>query len=235
MPVNMPGDQHLVPRFFVHSVKNDAKTTLEGRPIYDDMECVELRTPGDKLRVGVYPAIAHSHWTVDEHSKEQRRVTYAERFAQQYKAFKANEVQIQSGTPLDEAPFLTQGKRLELRALGVLTVEQLAHMEGPNLKNLGQGGRELKNQAQAYLDNASGSANATAMAKQIAALQAQIAELTGEKKPVDQFDGMEDEAIKAWIKEKSGAAPRGTPSRETLLRMAREYLAGQPELETVDE
>jgi hypothetical protein len=74
-------------------------------------------------------------------------VTYAEVYNEQYRKFKAGQQQTVSGTPLSEAPFLTEGKRRELRALNIHTVEQLAGLDGANLKTLGMGGREWKNQA----------------------------------------------------------------------------------------
>jgi hypothetical protein len=69
-----------------------------------------------------------------------------------------------------------EGKRRELKALGVNTVEQLASLDGTPLKQLGMGGREMKNQAQAYLDNAAGSADVTNLAAQVAALTQQLSE-----------------------------------------------------------
>ena len=36
------------------------------------------------------------------------------------------------------------------------------------------------------------------------------------------FDNMDDEQLKEYIKDKSGQRPRGTPTRETLLSMARD-------------
>ncbi|ESX44281.1 hypothetical protein X764_03720 [Mesorhizobium sp. LSHC440A00] len=63
-----------------------------------------------------------------------------------------------------------------MKALGVHTVEQLASLDGTPLKQLGMGGRELKNQAQAYLDNAAGSADIVNLAAQVAALTQQLAD-----------------------------------------------------------
>ena len=57
-------------------------------------------------------------------------VTYAERFARQYQQFKAQAAQTKSGTPLEYAPFLTEARRAELRALNIYTVEALAAIDG---------------------------------------------------------------------------------------------------------
>lgn len=234
-------NDRLVVKFRADKVKNEAKSKEAGRPIFDDMEMVEIRSAGDRNTVKVFPAHAQHRWTMNEDG-EQVVETYAMRWSEQYRRFKENRQQIQDGTPLSELPFLTEAKRSELRALSIHTAETLAVLDGVNLKALGPGGRELKNQAQAYLDNASGSANVTHMAAQIADLQAQIAALTGAgaaQPPVavepvadpeptseaDEFDDASDEELKTYIKAQTGTAPRGTPSHETLVRMAREASA----------
>jgi hypothetical protein len=132
-------DAQLVATFLLKGFQNDAKTTKAGRPIYDDIEICEIRVPGSR-EVKVFPATEFSHWG-DNIDGRQVKVTYAERFARQYRQFKEHAAQTKSGTPLEHAPFLTDGKRAELRALNVYTVEQLAEIEGAELKNLGTNGR----------------------------------------------------------------------------------------------
>lgn len=48
---------------------------------------------------------------------------------------------------------------------------------------------------------------------------------TGEQ--ASAFQGMDAVALKAFIKDKTGSAPKGNPSLETLLRLAEEAAAGQ--------
>src|SRR5690606_25506634 len=98
---------------------------------------------------------------------------------------------------------------------------------GQPLKQLGMGGRELKNQAQAYLANATDSAAVTRLASENESLKAQLAELRSEAAaPATQqpspFDDMDAETLKSWIADASGQRPRGNPSHETLVRMASE-------------
>jgi hypothetical protein len=225
-------EARVVPLFKIHSIKNEAKSKEAGRPIYDDMEVVEVRFAGDRNRVGVFPAHAFAGWVTNPADGSQEEQTYAMRWPEQYKRFKMNHQQVAEGTPLEEVPFLTQGKRLELKALSILTAEALAALDGNELKALGIGGRELKNQAIAYLDAASGSAVATKMAADNEAMKDQIAEMRREmeelraaakaNKQADEFAGQSDEDLKAIIKAKTGQAPRGNPSRATLVAMARE-------------
>lgn len=225
-------DAQLVVTFRADKVKNEAKSVEAGRPIYDDIELCEVRTAGDRETVKVFPAHAFHQWIRNEEG-EQEQITYAQRWSEQYRRFKERRAQIQEGTPLSELPFLTEAQRSTLKALNVHTAETLASIDGPRLKTLGMGGREWKNQAQAYIDNASGSANVTAMAAKIEMLQQQIAALSAAPQPPpvppaespaapDDFDAYSDDDLKDFIASQVGARPRGNPNRDTLLRMARE-------------
>lgn len=239
MAINIPGDEKLVPQFSVSTKENKAKSRKEGRPIFDEKEIVTLRIPGDQQRVIVQPAHHVSHWD------DGQPVTYAQRFNPQYLRFKDGRAQIQEGTPLAELPFLTESKRMELRAVAVHTAEALAGLDGPHLARLGMGGRELKNQAVAYLEKARGSSDVTAMAAMIAALQQQVADLQSVKPADDrvkienaaetdipvsgesQFETFSDEDLKGYIFNATGARPRGNPAHATLVRQCDEIEAAR--------
>jgi hypothetical protein len=218
------------PQFKILTTKNDAKSKEKGRPIYDDLEVCEIRMAANKQTVAVFPAHEVSGW-VDGEDGTRIEQTYAMRYPEQYKKFKAGEAQAMSGTPLEELPFLTQSKRMELKALNIYTAEALSMLDGQNLKLLGIGGRELKNQAIAYLDNASGSADVTKLASdnvllkdQIAELREQMAALQKQAVPpqpsVSAFDDWADADLKDHIEKATGARPRGNPSHATLVGMA---------------
>lgn len=231
----MSDNDLLVVTFRHDKVKNEAKSKASGRPIYDDMEQCMIRAAGDRNTVKVFPAHAFSGWVTNQEG-EQEAQTYAQRFNAQYLRFKANATQVQDGTPISELPFLTEAKRSELRALSIFTAETLAALDGANLKALGQGGRELKDQAAAYIENATGSASATRMAAEIAALKEQIAAMTRAPEPAPvvvaatpepainptDFSEWADDDLKDWIATQTGARPRGNPNHETLVRMADE-------------
>lgn len=224
----MANDDLIVPRFFIHTTP-DAKATKEaGRPMFKDMECVEVRFAANKQTVAVFPA--HEVWQWDEIDGINQPITYAMRWQDQYKRFKANEAQAMFGTPLEELPFLTQAKRSELKALSIYTAEALATLDGAPLRQLGMGGRELKTQAEAYLNRATDSAAVTRMASEIEMLKQTVADLQAQPSipsaasahasVTSPFDDMDNEAIKEWIKDASGSRPRGNPSKETLVQMA---------------
>ena len=171
MAINQDPDASIVALFKNMAIKNEGASAAQNRPIFDDMEVVELRYPGSK-NVGVYPALGFAQWVIDSETGEQVKQTYAERFRRQYQQFKLHATQTKTGTTLAFAPFLTEARRAELRAQNIYTVEALAAIDGAELKNLGQGGRELKNQAMAFLEEAKSGAPNSQLVAELEALRA---------------------------------------------------------------
>lgn len=201
-----------VPFFKTIAVQDEIASKAAGRPIFKDLEVVEVRIAGDRNYAPTFPA--HSMWQRIDGNE----VTYAQRWPEAYARFAAGKEQVAAGTPLSELPFLSEGKRAELRALKVYTAEALASLDGKNLKALGDLGREMKNQATAYLERAGGSAASVALAAEVAALRAELAAVRGEAREGNPADD-EKESLKAQIAEISGARPKGNPSVETLREM----------------
>jgi len=164
-------------RFFNHPVKNESASVKAGRPIYDDVEHVRITLAANKQTVGVFPA--HEVFTRqdDPVTGERVPVTYAMRYNKEYLAFKTGEDQAASGTPLEMLPFLTAAKRLELKALNIHTAEALASLGGNNLKMLGMGGRQLQEQATAYIEDSAGQSTETALVDRISEQDREIADL----------------------------------------------------------
>lgn len=224
-------DDLLVVLFRHLAVQNHAKTLQEGRPVFDDEEVCEIRAPGNK-DVKVFPATSFCRWLDNPYTGEQTRQTYAERFRHQYQQFKASATQTKSGTPLDFVPFLTEGRRAELKAQNVYTVEQLAAVEGNELKNLGNGGRDMKNAAMGFIEDSKSAAPNMQMLAELEALKArnavleednerrrQMREQEGER---DEFEAMSLDQLREYIATHAGQAPHGALNRKTLTRMARE-------------
>lgn len=237
-----------------HPIIDDNASKKAGRAIYNDMEVVEIRLAANKQTIGVFPAHETAEWSVDAITGERTEQTYAMKYNAQYLAFKNGDAQAQSGTPLEALPFLTTGKRLELKALNIHTAEALAALDGNNLKMLGMNGRAFKDQAQDFIDNAAAHAGEFQMAEivadqdaKIAALQAQIAALTGEHIPDEDagdeaeekddddaekaspFADFEDDDIKNWLADATKDMPDfkvdARWSRKTLLKKADEVNA----------
>jgi hypothetical protein len=219
-------DDGLVVLFKNHIVPNATKTQIAGRPMFDDMEVCEIRAAGARDYT-VQPALARSHWETDPETGQQVEVTYAERFPRQYRQFKAQQAQTKAGTPLTEVRFLTDSKRAELRALNIYTVEALAIIDGAELKNLGPGGRELKNQCMAYIEESKRGAPNLAMQAELEALRARNAVLEEDaqhaKEPANaegQFASMTLDELRDYITTNTGHAPHGSMNRKVLVRMA---------------
>jgi len=185
--------------FRIHTMPDATASQKAGRPIFSDMEVCDIAFAGNTKTRATFPAHEAEPNATRESVKDGGGVvTYAMLYNEQYRAFKAGAAQPTSGTPLSEAPFLAEAKRRELKALNIHTVEALAGLDGNPLKQLGMGGRDLKNQAQAYLDNAAGSADVTALAaqnasllEQMADLRDQLAQMSGRNTPVNQVGALQ--------------------------------------------
>lgn len=204
------------PRFFMKAVENKAKSTEEGRPVFDEREMVEIRIPGDRLAT-------HVNYVLDEHRQ---------RWPDHYSAFKRGEARAASGTPLEHWPQMTTGRVASLKALGVLSVEELSNLPDNMLPSLGMGARELREQARAYLAAAQDGAAASRAAAENADLRAQMERMQKQMEallgattaPVDVSDraieDLSDDELKAYIKRETGDGVRGTPTRQTLIDKA---------------
>jgi len=221
--------EHLVTPFFRHqAVENVPQSEIQGRPVMETVEVVELRFAGDKNFAPVLPVDAM-------YRREGHRViTYAERFSDQYRAFQSGEDQVASGTPLEMlVEYGISPAQISLcRVAKVYSIEALFHLEGQNLKTLGQSANVLKEMARKWMDrrpvNPSGD--------RIAELEAEIARLKAaaplpakeaspeqiEEAAEKALKDMDDAELKAFIKSKTGRAPTGTPSHEWLLSAAKE-------------
>ena len=229
MPANRDPDEQLVVLFKYVPIENLQQTREQGRPVFDDVEMCEIRSPGNK-DVKVFRSTEVSRW-VDHPSQGQVKETYAERFRHQYQQFKRDAAQTKSGTPLDIAPFLTDGRRAELRAQNVYTVEQLADMDGQELKNLGPNGRVMKNDAMEYIAKSLATAPNKQMAAELEVLRARNAVLEedllakkqreAETPDGEEFAGMTVAELKDYIAAQSGFPPQGNISRKTLIHMAK--------------
>lgn len=205
-------DSLVVPFFKAIAIQDTNASKKAGRPIFKDMEVVEIRIAGDRNFAPTFPA--QSMWK----RIDGEEISYAERWPDAYARFKAGQEQVAFGTPLSELPFLTEAKRMELRGLKVYTAEALASLDGKNLSNLGSMGREMKTQAETYLARAAGSSQEIALAAEVEALKARIAELSQGGIAVPP-QGDERESLKTEIAELTGNRPRGNPSIDTLREM----------------
>lgn len=236
MALSVPIDTRditVTPIFKHITVENVPQSELQQRQVLETLEVVEVRFAGSKLYSPVFPA--NAFWKRDGH----RTITYAERWADQYREFLEGNDQKAAGTPLEMLkPYGISDAQLSLcRALRIYSIEALHHLEGPNLKSLQMNANPLKEMARRYMaDRSAGANNANTIADlqaQIEALRAQIpakeptpAEVEAAIKAADdEFEAMTDEQLKEKIADKVGSKPRGNPSRATLLASIRELSA----------
>ncbi|QIG49566.1 hypothetical protein G5V57_18720 [Nordella sp. HKS 07] len=234
--------KHLHIEFKNVAVENRTKSLKEGRPIFDQQEQVHIKFVGDTRKELVAPA----HEKCIRDPATNLWVSYAQLYHRHYEAFKSGEAAIGEGTPISELPFLTEARRAELRALHIHTAEGLAQLEGANLSRLGMFGRELKEQAKNYIERAKETALESRLSAENAALKAQLEALTlqvhamqpvptpgpmtlpgaepagDDEQASSIFSGWEDSVLRVFIKERTGAAPKGQPSHATLVRLAEE-------------
>lgn len=113
--------ENLAVRFYVHPTINEQKTREQGRQIFEDVDWIEIRIPGDRDTL--------QRAATDEDKK---------RFAHIYVAWKRNQSQeAAEGTPLREWAAITRSQAEELGSFGIRTVEHLAGMPDSNLQRVG--------------------------------------------------------------------------------------------------
>lgn len=243
MPHPLPPADNVAPKvtvqFFVpdppYDIDQDHARSRElGRPVFRDVEYVKIIIPGDDLNKPIQRA--HDKVLRNPHGGEM--LSYAQCFHEEYAMFKAGREDQVVGTPLSELTSLTAAKRHELKRIGILTVEQLAGLDATQLRKIGMDGNELKALARAYMDRAKDAAvdarfaaENAALRNQMEALQAQIDAMAAKPAPAAAndatekaepgiFDDFDDGALKTFIKDRTGEAPRGRVSRETLIETA---------------
>ena len=179
----------LLVTFFHRATENSRKTKEAGRPIYDDVEFIEIIVPGsrDVLQTAVKP-------------------THLARFPEQYERFKKNEEQVVSGTPLSSWPMMTPARIAEMHALKIKTVEHLVSLPDNYLSKLGPDAVSLREAAREYVKRAKGNdSRVEALEAQLAELRKQLESAAGPKKrgrpkkveveAVESIDNIADEAI----------------------------------------
>lgn len=155
-------DSQLLVKFFRHAELSQFKSKNAGVPIYDDVDMIEVLTPGEKDPVIVPATVFHQR-----------------RFPKQWEAYKAGIELNQSGTPIEMLFSNEPGTVKQLKHHNVFTVQQLANLNDAAKQMIGMGGQQLQDRAREYLAKASeGQAfhQMDAMQKKIEQLEAMLAE-----------------------------------------------------------
>lgn len=170
--VSYGDDKGLFVEFYMRPVRQNFESEKANREIHLDKEYVKITCPGAPPRVVDREATA-----VDK-----------ERFERQYSAFKRQEQVVMHGTPLTELPFIGKAQALNMKAMGIMTAEQLSELPDQALEAIGLGARELREKAKAFLSKATDGEEISRLVSdnknllsQMQAMQAQLSQLTAPK------------------------------------------------------
>lgn len=139
-------DKSLRVQFFYLPVENKMKSKEAGRPIYEDVEMVEIKIPGSR---DLY------HFKAEE--------KYINRFPKQYAAFKQSTEAKMEGTPLSQFPFITASERKEFEYHNIYTAEQLCNMADGLKDRVGMHTRDIIKKVSAFLKSAKDTSALTAL------------------------------------------------------------------------
>lgn len=168
-------DSGLIVTFYTHAEHQPAKSRDEGRPIFEDKPYVRIMFAGDKNRV--------TDRRVDFVGKN-GNIPDPERFPRQWAQYQAGEEQVEEGTPIEEWSMISRSQALMLKGINIRTVENLAAVSDATLGNLGHGGRTLRDQAKAWIEQAKDGAEIAKLVEEnqrltddVEALKQQVREL----------------------------------------------------------
>jgi hypothetical protein len=154
---NPEEDKYLAVKFSKKAVHNKFKSEQEGRQVFEDVDWINIRIPGDKTT------------EVSRKVKEEDK----ERFEFQWNNYLNREEDKKNGIPLDMLPSITPAQVANLQALRVETIEQLANLHEKGIKNLFEG-RDLVKKAKLFLE---GDNYAKKLEEEIEKLKAEIKKL----------------------------------------------------------
>lgn len=153
------------PMFYEEAVQSGES---EGRKTYRMVERVKVIMPGNGMTIPVFNV-------TDEHR---------ERWPKEYEAFKKGVEPDLNGTPLEEWSILNKAQVMELKAMHIRTIEDVASLPDTAVQRIGRGGYALRERALAFLDQAKEqelttriTAENEAMREQITALARQVEEM----------------------------------------------------------
>jgi len=153
----------LLVEFYLEGVHQVAKSELEGRPIFEDVEHVRIIPIGDNKTV-----IARVASVADK-----------QRFADEYAVFQKGVGGAFAGTPLNQWPAMLPATIKLLNHFNVYTVDQLAELDDQAIGRIGPGTREWHEKARAFVLKAKGNAESERFAAENLALKDELARLSG--------------------------------------------------------
>lgn len=171
-----PGQAH--PRFFMESIHDELSSAAKGRPVFHDEPRVEVIMPGiANLTKPVFRVTD----VIDN------GMNAMQRWPEAYKAFLEGCEISPDGTPLEEWSILTRSAVLELKALHIRTIEDVAGLSDVAGQQVGMGWMGLRDRARAYLNEADRAALSESLTKRNDELEAEVIQLRSQ---VEDLGGM---------------------------------------------
>ena len=153
--------------FHTAQVKDNFRTAQEKRPIFREKVFITKLVPGDQFL------------RIDRPMRE----TDMEEFPVEYQRFLQKREQVPDGTPIDAWQELSDTQKAEFKALNILTVDQFANLPD-SVGNKIMGFNALREKAREFCTPAKELMNRlAAQDAEMAALKAQLAELTAKRGP----------------------------------------------------
>lgn len=219
-------DLTVTPIFKLINLENIPKSEEAGHPIMEMREVVEVRFAGSNNYSPIFPS--DGFWKREGN----RVITYAERWPEQYMAFKNGNPQESNGTPLEMLrPYGITPEELSLcRALKIYSIEALHHLDGQGLKNLGMKANSLKDVARKYMadrgnniSNINAQEEIEALKKEIEMLKnpVPVKESTSEEIDEALYGAMNEQELRDLILEKTGEKPDGRLGHAALVNLAK--------------
>ena len=168
----MIGDEKLFVQFYRTPKINARKSQEAGRAIYEEIDCIKIMVPGDKLNIVDRPIDS-----ID-----------VRRFAAKYEKWKAGQGNVIEGTPIASLPKMTPTKVEEYKFFNIHTVEQLAEAND----NIGAkffGFQEDKRSARAFIELAKGNAPFEKINNELKERDAKIEELQAQIEAITKMMG----------------------------------------------
>ena len=126
-------------RFYKHPVLQGFESRKAGREIYKDEDFVEIQIPGQKNTI--------MNRAVQGHDKIEYPI--------EWNAYEKNAGEAVVGSPIGHLPGMSPSKEMELKGLGIYTVEQLVGLSETGIQKVGHGARALIKTGEQYLGQSS--------------------------------------------------------------------------------
>ncbi len=187
-------DKSLSVRFYSKAEKNEFESQKQGRPIFFDVDMVQIFLPGDDKNI------------INTYARDDHKTRFPLHWAH-YINKRAGDAQMINKTPLTEWTRLTASQAEELRAMKFFAVEDIANASDAALQRIGMvggmGAFAFREAAQRFLKIAAGDAQDAKLQEalaaqtqanaelqsQMATMQQQLAALAAKSAPEGETDG----------------------------------------------